>query len=135
MLLLAGWLVYTPPDLLGKADSLGYAVCHRIDLRSFHLGVRQLPLCARCTGMYLGAVLGLAFQFFSASRRGANPPWKVIAVLGVFVAAFGIDGVNSFLALILQHGLLYEPNNTLRLLTGTGMGLAIAAAIYPAFTD
>jgi hypothetical protein len=46
--LLAG-LWATPPGLLGKADAIGYAVCHRIDLRSFHLGDRQLPLCARCT--------------------------------------------------------------------------------------
>jgi len=135
MLLVIGWFVYTPPDLLGKADSLGYAVCHRIDLRSFQLNMRQLPLCARCTGMYLGAVIGLVFQSIGGQRRGGNPPWKVIAVLGFFVVAFGVDGVNSFLALILQRGLLYEPNNTLRLFTGTGMGLAIAAAIYPAFTD
>ncbi len=135
VLLVAGWLIYTPPDLLGKADALGYAVCHRIDLRSFHLGIRQLPLCARCTGMYLGAVLGLVFQSITARRAGGNPPWKIIAVLGAFFVAFGVDGVNSFLALILKHGLIYEPNNTLRLLTGTGMGLAIAAALYPAFTD
>ncbi len=61
-LLLVGWLWNTPAGLLGKADALGYAVCHRIDVRSFHLGERQLPLCARCTGMYLGAMLGLVFQ-------------------------------------------------------------------------
>ncbi len=135
VLLVMAWLIYTPPDLLGKADALGYAVCHRIDLRSFHIGVTQMPLCARCTGMYLGAVLGLAFQWLTARRAGANPPRRVIAVLGVFFLAFALDGSNSFLALILKHGLLYEPNNTLRLLTGTGMGLVIAAALFPAFTD
>ena len=58
-LLTLGWLLNTPAGLLGKADAVGYAVCHRIDLRSFNLGERQMPLCARCTGMYLGAVLGL----------------------------------------------------------------------------
>ena len=61
---LAAWLVNTPPGILGKADAVGYAVCHRIDERSFHIGDRQVALCARCTGMYLGAVLGLVFQFF-----------------------------------------------------------------------
>ena len=29
------WLSYTPPGLLGKADAIGYAVCHRISARSF----------------------------------------------------------------------------------------------------
>ena len=55
------WVYFTPEGILGKAGAVGYAVCHRIDLRSFHLGLRQLPLCARCTGMYLGALLGLTY--------------------------------------------------------------------------
>jgi hypothetical protein len=50
--LLIAWLSLTPPGLLGKADAVGYAVCHRIELRSFHLDGRPLPLCARCSGMY-----------------------------------------------------------------------------------
>ena len=44
-LLLIGWLVETPPGLLGKEDAVGYAVCHRIDARSFHMGNTQMPLC------------------------------------------------------------------------------------------
>src|SRR5512140_1062458 len=85
------WLVDTPAGLLGKADAIGYAVCHRIDLRSFHLGDRQLPLCARCTGMYLGAMLGLFLQRLSG-RRGGNPPKAVWFVMALLVLAFGIDG-------------------------------------------
>ena len=30
-LLFVGWLLNTPGGLLGKADAIGYAVCHRID--------------------------------------------------------------------------------------------------------
>ena len=59
--LLIVWWSHTPDGLLGKADAIGYAVCHRIDVRSFHLGDRQIPVCARCTGQYLGAVAGLLF--------------------------------------------------------------------------
>lgn len=134
-LLLLGWLLNTPAGLLGKADAVGYAVCHRIDLRSFHLGERQLPLCARCTGMYLGALLGLAYQSFTVPRRSGSPPRGVIAVLAALVLAFAIDGTNSLLSLLPGAPLLYPPHNTLRLLTGTGMGLAIAAALYPAFNQ
>ena len=134
-LLIVGWLFSTPAGLLGKADAIGYAVCHRIDLRSFHLGMRQLPLCARCSGMYLGAMLGLGYQFVLGRRRIKMPPWRVILVLSCFVFAFGLDGFNSFLHLFPGFKTLYQPANWLRLLTGTGMGLVIAAALFPAFNQ
>jgi uncharacterized membrane protein len=141
VLVFSGWLLNTPPGLMGKADAIGYAVCHRIGERSFHVGQYQLPLCARCSGMYLGAMVGLAYQAVAAKKRSLMPHWSVLVVLGLFVAAFGIDGVNSYLYLLKQvrPGILaqipniYVPSNTLRLLTGSGMGLGIAAALFPAF--
>ena len=134
-LLLLGWLLNTPAGLLGKADAIGYAVCHRIDLRSFHLGDRQLPLCARCTGMHLGALLGLAYQAILSRRKAGLPPRRVQVVLGLLACAFAVDGANSFLSLIPGAPSLYEPQNLLRLLTGTGMGLAIAVLLFPAFNQ
>lgn len=132
-LTLIAWLLNTPPGLLGKADAIGYAVCHRIDLRSFYLGDRQLPLCTRCSGMYLGAVLGLVYQWITARRRAGIPSWKIIVPTSILVFAFIFDGVNSFLNLFPGAPVLYLPHNTLRLLTGTGMGLAIAILLFPAF--
>ena len=73
-LLLIAWLLNTPEGLLGKADAVVYTVCHRIDLRSFHLGDRQISLCARCTGMYLAAVFGILFQALLGRRRTEYPP-------------------------------------------------------------
>jgi uncharacterized membrane protein len=142
-LIFAGWLFVTPPGLFGKADAIGYAVCHRIDVRSFHLGARQLPLCARCTGTFSGAAVGLIFLTMIGSKRGGMPPWKIAIPLLLFVAAWVIDGSNSYLYLIKQlyPGALpqlpnlYIPNNTLRLLTGSGIGLAISAALYPTFNQ
>ncbi|HNB52538.1 MAG TPA: DUF2085 domain-containing protein [Anaerolineales bacterium] len=134
-LVLLTWLGNTPEGLLGKADAIGYAVCHRIDVRSFHLGDRPISLCARCTGMYLGALLGLAFQWFTAPRAGGFPPRRVIAVLAGVVVLFGIDGVNSFAHLLPNLPGLYEPNNVLRILTGVAFGIVMSAAIYPAFSQ
>ena len=134
-LLLVGWLLNTPAELLGKANAIGYAVCHRIDARSFHLGNCQLPLCARCSGMYLGAMLGLVFQAALGRRRGVSPPRRLLPFLALLVVAFGVDGVNSYLHLFPGAPSLYEPQNWMRLLTGTGMGLVIAAALFPAFNQ
>lgn len=133
--LLLVWMVAVPAGLLGKADAVGYAVCHRIDVRSFHLGERQLPLCARCTGMYLGAAVGLVYQYVRSRRGGAFPPRRVWAVLALFLVAFGVDGLNSYLHLIPGAPGAYEPQNWLRLLTGTGMGIALAVLLYPSFNQ
>ncbi len=134
-LLLVGWLLNTPEGLLGKADAIAYAVCHRIDVRSFHLGDRQVPLCARCSGMYLGAMLGLVYQAAFSHRRGGTPPKRIWPVLAVCIAAFGVDGLNSYLSLFPGAPTAYMPQNWLRLLTGTGMGLVIITVLYPIFNQ
>jgi uncharacterized membrane protein len=133
--LLIGWLLYTPAGILGKSDALGYAVCHRISERSFHILERPMPLCARCSGMYLGALVGLIFQAVVSSRKAFGPPWKLIPFFGVLFVAFAADGFNSFLHLMEVDLFVYEPDNLYRLITGTGMGLVIAVAVFPAFNQ
>jgi uncharacterized membrane protein len=132
------WLLSTPMGILGKADAIGYAVCHRIDTRSFHIGVRQLPLCARCTGQYIGAIIGLIFIWIVGRDRTGTPPRRVIVGMIVLFIFYAIDGVNSyfylppFLKMFPNMPHLYEPSNTLRLISGTGVGLVIGMILYPA---
>lgn len=139
----AVWFYIAPPGLLGKADAVGYAICHRIGERSFHIGERQLPLCARCTGEFYAAAIALLFFAIVSPKRTGMPGWKLGAPLIVFFLAFGIDGSNSYLYLLKSTapGLLenipnlYVPNNTLRLFTGSGMGIALASVLFPAFNQ
>jgi uncharacterized membrane protein len=143
ILIFAVWFSLTPPGLLGKADAIGYAVCHRIDERSFQIGDRQLPLCARCTGEFYAAAISLLFFAIVSPKKSGMMGWRLGAPLLVFLIAFGIDGTNSFLYLLKQTSggaldsipNLYVPNNTLRLLTGSGMGIALASVLYPAFNQ
>jgi len=37
--------------------AIGSIVCHQLPDRSFYLLGRQLPVCARCTGIYVGAAV------------------------------------------------------------------------------
>lgn len=143
VLIFTAWILETPPGVSGKLDAIGFAVCHRIGERSFHIGSYQLPLCCRCSGMYLGAATGLVFQSLIGWKRSRIPRWGILTILVLFVLAFGIDGANSYLYLIkqVQPGFLaaipnlYQPVNSLRLLTGSGMGLAIAVMLFPAFNQ
>src|SRR6266498_722223 len=142
-LAIAAWFYIAPEGALGKLDAIGYAVCHRIDARSFHIGNRQLPLCARCTGEFFSAAIGLIFMGFVSGKRSKLPARGIMAVLILFFLAFAIDGSNSFLYLLKQTAKgsfdnipnLYIPNNTLRLFTGSGMGIALASILYPAFNQ
>jgi uncharacterized membrane protein len=130
---LIGWLLNTPPGLEGKADAIGYALCHQIPARSFQINDQPISLCARCTGMYVSLMIGLIYQTVLGRRRYAWPRNLHLAVLAVFFLAFAVDGTNSALTLFTGKGPLYPPTNISRLLTGTGMGLAMAAMILPAF--
>jgi len=136
--IIGAFLYIAPPGILSKADAIGYAVCHRLDERSFHVDGRQLPLCARCSGMYLGAVLGFIFLNLRYRHNAGTPPKVVIAILLLFGVAFAVDGINSYLFLMKSvYGSrldfipnLYIPNNTLRLFTGSGTGLGMAVAVF-----
>jgi uncharacterized membrane protein len=135
----AAWMYIAPEGALGKLDAIGYAVCHRIDARSFHIGEDQLPLCARCTGEFFSAAVALIFMGVVSGKRSKFPTRGILGVLFLFFLAFGIDGSNSYVYLLKQTSPgaldmipnLYVPNNTLRLFTGSGMGIALAAILYP----
>ncbi len=135
VLLIAAIILFAPPaSLLGKCDAVGYAICHRIPERSFHLAGRQLPLCARCTGTYLGALIGFTTMWALGHRRASNlPPTKVIVLLVGFIGSMGVDGLNSYLSFFPNTPHLYEPGNLLRLITGTLNGLALSIIVLPVF--
>lgn len=130
--LLGGWLWFSPPGIFGKADAVGYAICHQIPERAFKIGDRTFPLCARCSGMYLGAIIGFLYQLKS-KRAGELPTKKLWPILGAFFLFFAVDGSNSYLHFFENAPFLYEPNNHLRLLTGLGLGVCMAAVLYPIF--
>ena len=126
------WLSLTPEGLLGKADAVGYAVCHRIPERSFKIGDRQMAMCARCTGLFLGAMLGLLFQLIQG-RKGEMPPIPAAVLFGLLALSWVLDGINSFTMLTPNLPSVYQTQNWTRLITGTGMGLAVSAIVFPAF--
>ena len=123
-----------PPSCLEKADVVGSAVCGRLPTHSLHFAGRQSPLCARCTGTFVGAILGFVGLLILGKGKAAQmPPARALLLLVGFIIIMAIDGVNSYLSLLLGAPVLYEPHNTLRLLTGTLHGLALSIIIFPIF--
>lgn len=132
MLVIAVFLFSPPVTLLDKTHAIGYAICHQIPARSFHLDGQPLPLCARCTGIYLGVLLGMVgMTLMKRSYSAELPPPAILITLLAFIGLMGIDGVNSYLSFFPKAPHLYEPQNWLRLTTGTLHGLAISTIVFP----
>lgn len=134
LVIVATLFLLTPGGLLDKADHIGYAVCHQIPVRSYFFGNRQLPLCARCSGQYLGALGGLLLLIaVGRGRSGRLPPTPIALVLLGFFLLWAFDGFNSYLTLIPGAPHLYEPHNVLRVTTGALQGVALIALVLPFF--
>ncbi len=129
---IGAFLLLPPWDVLVKTRLIGYAVCHQLPERSFHLAGEQLPLCARCSGTFLGALAGFVLLTLRGRHRAIGlPPVPITVVLVVFIFALGVDGLNSYLTFFPGFPHLYQPHNWLRLTTGTFNGLAISSIVYP----
>ena len=133
-LLASGIVVYAlamPGDAKFKLDVMGFGVCHQIHSHSFSIGGHQLPLCARCTGIYLGAISAILIMSRLRRRAVYLPTAGVLGLLGLFFGAMVADGLNSTLQTF--GGGLWDSSNIVRLVTGTMAGLAVAVVFYPVF--
>ena len=141
--LVVTFLAFTPRDLivyagnwlLAKPYMVGYAVCHQIPSHSFIIGDRALPLCARCTGTFMGALVGFFGQAVVLRRKRVSefPPPLILVVLVLFTMLWAGDGLNSYMGTIVRGPHLYRPLHELRLLTGALNGLTMSALVWPAF--
>jgi uncharacterized membrane protein len=89
LILLAPWLGSASSlprgasSLSAAAYWLGSLVCHQRPERSFHVAGAQLPVCARCTGLYVSGALGvvLASSRVWPRRVVSFSSWRAVLVL------------------------------------------------------
>ena len=107
--------------------AVGAAVCHQLPDRSFHAWGRQLPVCARCTGIYSAAALvgiGLALTRRFARGVGTSSRARFLRrCLGA--AALALNG----LTLVYEWTTGVMPSNAVRAATGAALGAVVAALI------
>jgi len=98
--------------------AVGALVCHQLPDRSFHLFGHQLPVCARCAGIYGGAAIA-AIVATTVSRRtslGRLSP--------VTVALLACAPTAATLAFEWTTGV--TPSNWVRAAAGAALGGPIA---------
>lgn len=97
-----------------------FFICHKIPERSFFYKGKQFPLCSRCTGIFIGYIIGILLIIMSYIFHFDifNPIYIVILLLPMF-----LDGT-------IQYFTKYESNNFKRLITGLLGGIAIMLIIF-----
>ena len=84
-----GWvlLVIAAPAAMANASLSGMAaylyvagsqICHQLTDRSFAYAGMQLPVCARCFGLYLSSAVGATLVWLTAPQL---TPWGRVALL------------------------------------------------------
>jgi len=126
------FLSHSPSGCYGKVFSIGSSVCHQIPSHSFSVRSVQFPVCARCTGLYLGSFIGIVYAFLSGNKIGV-PKTKFIVFLAFLFLLWAGDGLNSLISDFQNKPFLYQTSNLSRLVTGYGMGLVMSTALVTLF--
>jgi uncharacterized membrane protein len=103
---------------------IGRAVCHQRAVRSFAINRIPLPVCARCTGLYLGAPMGLlaALLLPGARRRAA----AALHTRQRLLAALALAAAPTAITLALEWTGIAPVSNRARALAALPLSAAIA---------
>ncbi|MGE5244597.1 MAG: DUF2085 domain-containing protein [Betaproteobacteria bacterium] len=113
-----------PLTLAFFAYAAGSAVCHQRPERSFFLWAAQMPVCARCTGIYLGAAVA-AVTASGFRRRAEHLARSVAAARGTLLLA----AVPTAATLVYEWTTGIMPSNVLRAGSGLLLGAAVAVLV------
>ena len=126
VLLTAAWialLLAAPVSALGAPLSaltygFGSVICHQRPERSFYLGASQLPVCARCLGLYAGAAIGAMAALLAGQVN--RPHLRRLILLAALPTA--ITWGSELLG-------LWSPANATRFLAALPLGAAVALTV------
>ena len=113
-----------PAQLAAAMYAIGAFICHQRPERSFHIDAIQLPVCARCLGIYGGAALGMAVHLASGWRLAVSPRALLIAA-----------GAPTLGMVALETAGLWESSNAVRAAAGIWLGVGVALAVVPSIAN
>jgi uncharacterized membrane protein len=114
IIIVSPWaLAHGPGRLLALAAyDIGSRICHQRPERSFHIAAVQMPVCARCFGLYVSGALGLSLAWLQ--RRRLSPI--------VTRVALGVAALPIAVTVALERIGAIAPTNVERMLTALPLG-------------
>ena len=97
-------------------------VCHQLPERSFYWGAVQFAVCARCTGIYVGAAMAAV----GAAALGPAP----LAALRPHVRTLLVAGATpTTLTVLAEWSGMWTPAHAVRFAAGLPLGAAAMVAV------
>lgn len=90
-------------------------ICHQRPERSFHAAAVQLPVCARCAGLYWSAAAGALAAWLARPRDLAARALRLL---------LGIAAIPTAITVAVEVLGLASPSNAARALAGLPLGAA-----------
>ncbi len=125
-------LILLPPVLMNAGDSgksisvIDYKffghICHQFEGRSLHLGEHKMAVCARCSGIYFGFLIGVLVIPLFIRIRIKNIKYALIFISLPMIFDIGLDFFG-----------IHQSTLLTRSLTGLMFGFPSAILLYPSF--
>lgn len=128
LLIAAAPIVWIP--LAGVLYAAGALICHQLPDRSFHVQGSQLPVCARCFGLYAGGALGSVAGAAAFGRRALGQlriPLTPFNWLATVAAA-----MPTLVTFSLEWGLGWPVSNAVRAVAAVPLGAVVAFVVVSA---
>lgn len=123
------WVSTMTGTVGGWLYAVGSLICHQRPERSFHLGAAQLPVCARCLGLYAGGAGGLLAWTIVGSRR--RSPWP--ARQATF--ALALTGAPTAITVVTASLGIGDPSNLWRAGLAAPLGITSGLVVGAVATD
>lgn len=104
---------------------VGSIVCHQLPERSFHIAGAQLPVCARCTGLYVGGLVGIIAWLV---RRHRTLPGATA------LRALAIAAIPTLVSVTTAQLGWWDPANALRAALALPLGAVTGAVLAAGLT-
>jgi uncharacterized membrane protein len=119
-----------PPHFSALVYAAGSRICHQRPERSFHRHGAQYPVCARCLGLYTGAVAGvlgwgLIAGVGSIARPRFRQGWPAVSARRLLV----MTGLPTLFTVVTAFIGWWDPGNVIRAALAFPVGAVIAAVV------
>jgi uncharacterized membrane protein len=121
---------FAPSSLATVIYAAGSVICHQLPERSFHLDGFQIPVCARCLGIYAGAAAGATIHVLGALATGSMR-WRILTSQAAR-RVFFVTALPTALTVGLEWARVWAGTNTARAIAGVALGIGGALVVMSA---